>query len=69
MAKVSITFEDQIDGTVKTVTDPSIEFFMNKITSGHELTSAEGYLFYAANTLRKLSQKHRGSVIDVQKKD
>jgi hypothetical protein len=70
MAKLTITFEDQLDGSVKSTTDPSIEFLMQKITSGHELTSAEGYLFFAANSLRKLSQKRGRTIIDkAPKKD
>jgi hypothetical protein len=60
MAKVTITIEDKPDGKVNTVCEPSFEIMMQMLTSGHQLTSAQGYAVHCLNALRHASQKMQG---------
>jgi len=56
--KVTISIEDLPNGRVKTVTDPTYEMLLRKITQGGEgLSSAEGYAFYVLNQLKAESKR------------
>ena len=67
MAKVTITLEDQPNGTVKAVCDPSYESMAKAITGGHSTSNAFGLALKIANTMlaaaREASQGRRGSGI------
>lgn len=62
MAKCTITIEDLATGGVKILADPTFETLMAMDMSGHELTSAHGYLFALLNQAMKLS-KQQGPII------
>jgi len=57
MAKITITIEDRNDGTVKVVSDPSVETLFKMDLSGHNLTSAHGYALSCLNKIRQISKE------------
>lgn len=59
MAKVTITFEDQPDGKVKVVCEPSFEQMMQFLVSGSELTASQGYAVNALNSVRQAAQTQK----------
>lgn len=63
MAKVTITLEDNPEGGVKCVADPSYEILMTIHTSGHEWTSAQAYAMFVLNQLRKESKNQKPTKI------
>lgn len=66
MAKVTMVFEDKLDGKVSVTADPSFETMVQMELSGHALSSAHGYAILAINAIRKSSQKEKPkSIIEV----
>ena len=56
MAEIKMTLKDLPNGGVEIKCEPSFEKMMNMVDSGHELTSAHGYLMAAVNVIRTLSK-------------
>lgn len=67
MAKITLTFEDNPEGGVKVVAEPSFETLMKKMASGHDLTAADGYAISALNTVRKISESNSPNKILIPK--
>lgn len=61
--KVTITLEDQPNGSVKTTVDPSFETIMKGINAGVVLTSAEAYALFAIRMIREESKRRGPSTI------
>lgn len=64
-SKVTITVEDQANGTVKVVMTPSAETLLSKIASHgpDSLSAAEAYAMAAINRIRQVSKLADGSII------
>lgn len=63
MAKVTITFEDKVNGGVKVEATPSVEIMLQMVNSGADLTPAQGYAFTALNAVRKAGRENAGHKI------
>lgn len=62
MALVTITIEDQPDGTVKVVATPNFATMAQMDASGHSLTSAHGYAMRALNSIREAAREQSNTL-------
>jgi len=64
MARVVITIEDEPNGRVKMVCDPTYSVLAQRITSGADkLTEGEGIALFVINEVRKTFTKRKKSII------
>lgn len=55
--KITITIEDKPEEKVSVVSDPNFETMMKMITSGEELTGAQGYALFVLNKIRERAKE------------